>query len=63
MPRTAMMYKFLAPLLSAQFMREATQRPVEIFNLDARPARPRFIFQADEVTCVGMKVLHFEPTA
>merc|ERR1719498_800776 len=43
MPMTAIMYRFFAPLLSAQFIREATCRPVEIFNFAARPARPRFI--------------------
>merc|ERR1719424_756699 len=44
MPHTAMMYRFLAPLLSAQFIRDATHIPVEIFSLAACPARPRFIF-------------------
>merc|ERR1719345_228027 len=45
-PRTAMTYKFFAPLLSAQFMREATHIPVEIFSFDVYPARPRFIFKS-----------------
>ena len=47
MPRTAMMYRFLAPLLSAQFMSVATQQPRVIFSLPpARPTRPRFMAPA-----------------
>merc|ERR1719396_301775 len=44
MPRTAIMYKFLAPLLSAQFMSVATPQPRDIFSLPPLlPPRPRFI--------------------
>ena len=32
-PLTAMMYKFLAPVLSAQFMTAPTGKPNEILNL------------------------------
>jgi len=42
-PLTAIMYKFLAPLLSAQFIRDATHRPRLILSLAFLPARPRFI--------------------
>eukprot|EP00443_Scrippsiella_acuminata_P067030 CAMPEP_0115478104 /NCGR_PEP_ID=MMETSP0271-20121206/56026_1 /TAXON_ID=71861 /ORGANISM="Scrippsiella trochoidea, Strain CCMP3099" /LENGTH=76 /DNA_ID=CAMNT_0002905629 /DNA_START=165 /DNA_END=395 /DNA_ORIENTATION=+ len=45
-PLTAMMYKFFAPLLSAQFIRVATPQPRDIFSLPPeRPPRPRFISQ------------------
>merc|ERR1719356_1977735 len=43
MPFTAIMYRFLAPLLSAQFIRVATEQPTDILSLAALPARPRFI--------------------
>merc|ERR1719215_289925 len=43
MPRTAMMYKFFAPELSAQFIVVATLHSKDIFSLVALPAFPRFI--------------------
>merc|ERR1719282_844675 len=42
-PFTAIMYRFLAPLLSAQFIRVATAQPTDILSLAFLPARPRFI--------------------
>lgn len=40
-PCTAIRYRFLAPVLSAQFMVAATGKPREILNLDpADPPRP-----------------------
>merc|ERR1719329_342929 len=43
-PQTARTYKFLAPLLSAQFINEATLKPIDIFSLVTLPApRPRFM--------------------
>merc|ERR1719464_2056124 len=45
MPTTAMMYRFLAPLLSAQFINVATLRPRDMRSLPPDlPPRPRFIF-------------------
>eukprot|EP00474_Spongospora_subterranea_P004469 CRZ04927.1 hypothetical protein [Spongospora subterranea] len=42
-PFTEMMYRFLAPVLSAQFTVAATGRPSDILNLfPAEPPRPRF---------------------
>merc|ERR1719330_1091619 len=44
MPTTAMMYRFLAPLLSAQFINVATLRPRDMRSLPPLfPPRPRFI--------------------
>merc|ERR1719284_2267821 len=43
MPLTASMYRFLAPLLSAQFIGVATEQPTDILSLAFLPARPRFI--------------------
>merc|ERR1719199_553509 len=43
MPHTAMTWRFFAPLLSAQFMIEATHIPVEIFSFEPLAADPRFI--------------------
>merc|ERR1719235_1177459 len=44
MPFTASMYRFLAPLLSAQFMTAATFRPRDMRSLPPPlPPRPRFI--------------------
>merc|ERR1719497_143502 len=38
------MYKFLAPLLSAQFSTDATPQPKDILSLPPlRPPRPRFM--------------------
>merc|ERR1719422_2757305 len=48
MPTTAMMYKFLAPLLSAQFISVATLRPRDMRSLPPLlPPRPRFILEFD----------------
>merc|ERR1719162_1871356 len=49
-PRTAMTYRFLAPLLSAQFMSDATHIPVEILSLHPLDARPRFIV-CNQMSC------------
>merc|ERR1719145_369741 len=47
MPTTAMMYRFLAPLLSAQFISVATLRPRDMRSLPPLlPPRPRFISAA-----------------
>merc|ERR1719213_1568237 len=43
MPTTAMMYRFLAPLLSAQFISVATLKPRDMRSLDILLARPFFI--------------------
>merc|ERR1740129_810155 len=44
MPTTAMMYRFLEPLLSAQFISVATLRPRDMRSLPPPlPPRPRFI--------------------
>merc|ERR1719362_2607913 len=46
MPTTAMMYRFLAPLLSAQFISVDTLRPRDMRSLPPLlPPRPRFILQ------------------
>merc|ERR1740121_1357830 len=51
-PRTAMMNRFFAPLLSAQFMSVKTPQPRDIFNFATRPAFPRFIAQYKQVKAV-----------
>jgi len=48
MPPTAMMYRFLAPVLSAQLMTAPTGRPREMRNLaPAVPPRPLFDILGD----------------
>merc|ERR1740121_664730 len=42
-PRTAMMKRFLAPLLSAQFINVKTLQPRDILSFATRPAFPRFM--------------------
>merc|ERR1719158_1630174 len=42
-PLPAIMYKFLAPELSAQLIKAATLRPKVIFSLAPRPVAPPFI--------------------
>merc|ERR1719152_344009 len=48
MPFTEMIYRFLAPVLSAQFMTEPTHRPRVVRNLlPMEPVRPRFDMAAE----------------
>merc|ERR1719382_454752 len=42
-PRTAIMNKFLAPELSAQFIKVNTLQPSDILSFATRPAFPRFM--------------------
>ena len=47
-PLTLMMYRFLAPVLSAQFMTAPTGKPRDILNLLPAAPEPRFVTGGEE---------------